>query len=111
MSQTRLATEKIRSNWAEKKRQQLRNPMVLEKHRTASREYQRRRLQMIQELQRSNEELQQKTEKLEKIIESQNEHIAALTLQNFRLISEVERIDHSDLQLFASSTSEVTNRL
>jgi hypothetical protein len=109
MSQTRLATEKIRSNWAEKKRQQRSNPIMFEKHRTASREYQRRRLQMIQELQRSNEEL--KNEKLEKIIEFQNEHIAVLTLQNFRLISEIERIEHSDLQLFASSTSEVTNRL
>jgi predicted nuclease with TOPRIM domain len=75
-----------------KKRQQLRNPKVLEKHRNASREYQRKRLQTIQQLQKNNEELQQKNEKLEKIIESQNEHIAALTLQNFRLISEVERI-------------------
>jgi chromosome segregation ATPase len=92
MSQTRLDIEKIRSNWREKKRQQLRNPMVLEKHRNASREYQRKRLQTIQQLQKNDEELQQKTEKLEKIIESQNEHIAALTLQNFRLISEVERI-------------------
>jgi hypothetical protein len=66
MSQTQLAIEKITSDWAEKKRQLLRNPKMLEKHHNASREYQRRRLQTIQQLQKSNEELQQKNRKTRK---------------------------------------------
>jgi hypothetical protein len=90
MYQTRLDAERKRLYEREKKRQQRSNPIVLEKHRKASREYQRKRLQMLRDLQENNLELKQKIENLEKIIESQNEQIAALILQNFRLISENE---------------------
>jgi hypothetical protein len=91
MHQTRFIVEKKRSHWRETKRQQRKNPTVLESHRNSSREYQRRRLQMLQNLQENNSKLEDKIEKLEKIIESQNEQIAALILQNLRLVSQNEK--------------------
>jgi len=46
---------------------------------------------MLRNLQENNSKLEDKVEQLEKMIESQNEQIAALILQNFRLVSQNEK--------------------
>jgi adenosylmethionine-8-amino-7-oxononanoate aminotransferase len=90
---------KKRSQWRETKRQQRNNLTVLESHRNSSREYQRRRLQMLRNLQENNSKLEDKVEQLEKMVESQNEQIVALILENFRLVSQNARSSHSSTVL------------